>query len=103
MDILQGGSNLRNAGQDFIAQQGGQLAIAIGVVTSIAVEAERDTSLRAIDAGALFGINLTRLAVRRGAYLRGYIYAFISSFAPTLSRELVEESLSERGGDALLS
>jgi len=78
-----------------------QLGMGIGIVASIAFEAERDTSLRAIDAGALFGINLTRLAVRRGTYLRRYVYAFISSFAPTLSREVVEDSLSEKGGGDL--
>ena len=44
--------------------------------------------------GALFGINLTKLAVRRGNYLRGYVYAFIESFAPTLTRDVVEQALA---------
>jgi LysR family cys regulon transcriptional activator len=38
----------------------------VGIVASIAFEAEHDTQLRAIDAGALFGINLTRLACGGG-------------------------------------
>ncbi|MCX7277823.1 MAG: CysB family HTH-type transcriptional regulator, partial [Burkholderiales bacterium] len=42
-----------------------ELGMGVGIVASIAFEAERDLSLRAIDAGALFGINLTKLAVRR--------------------------------------
>jgi len=71
-----------------------ELGMGVGIVASIAYEAERDTSLTALDAGALFGINLTRLAVRRGAYLRAYVYAFIESFAPTLKRSIVEEALS---------
>lgn len=70
-----------------------ELGMGVGLVASIAFEAERDTGLRALDAGALFGINLTRLAVRRGTYLRGYVYAFIESFAPTLNRAVVERSL----------
>ena len=70
-----------------------ELGMGVGLVASIAFEAERDTGLRAMDAGALFGINLTRLAVRRGTYLRGYVYAFIESFAPTLNRAVVERSL----------
>ncbi|MEO6321978.1 MAG: transcriptional regulator, partial [Polaromonas sp.] len=67
----------------------------VGIVASIAYEAERDTALRALDAGALFGINLTKLAVRRGSYLRSYVYAFIESFAPALNRAIVEKTLSD--------
>ena len=65
----------------------------VGIVASIAFEAERDLALRAIDAGELFGINLTKLAVRRGTYLRGYVYAFVESFAPMLTRSIVEQAL----------
>ena len=72
-----------------------ELGMGVGIVASIAYEAERDTALRALDAGALFGINLTKLAVRRGSYLRSYVYAFIESFAPTLSRALVEKTLND--------
>ncbi|MGV8805195.1 MAG: CysB family HTH-type transcriptional regulator [Polaromonas sp.] len=74
------------------------LGMGVGIVASIAFEAERDTALRALDAGALFGINLTKLAVRRGSYLRSYVYAFIESFAPTLSREIVEKTRREEPG-----
>jgi len=75
-----------------------ELGMGAGIVASIAYEAERDTGLRAIDAGHLFGINLTRLAVRRGSYLRGYVYAFIESFAPTLNRAIVEKALLDESG-----
>jgi LysR family cys regulon transcriptional activator len=71
-----------------------QLGMGVGIVAGVAYEAERDTQLRALDAGPLFGINLTKLAVRRGAYLRGYVHAFIESFAPTLTREVVEQALA---------
>lgn len=70
-----------------------ELGMGVGIVAGIAFETERDTQLSAIDAGHLFGINLTKLAVRRGNYLRAYVYAFIESFAPTLSRAVVEEVL----------
>lgn len=43
------------------------VGVGVGIVASIAYEAERDIALRALDAGALFGINLTKLAVRRGS------------------------------------
>lgn len=44
-----------------------QLNMGVGILASIAYEAERDTDLRALDAGSLFGINWTKLAVRRGS------------------------------------
>jgi LysR family cys regulon transcriptional activator len=72
-----------------------QLGLGIGIVAGVAYEAERDTQLRALDAGRLFGINLTKLAVRRGTYLRKYVYAFIESFAPTLTRAVVEKALGD--------
>lgn len=75
-----------------------ELGMGVGIVASIAFDAERDRNLRAIDARHLFEVNLTRLAVRRGTWLRGYAYAFIESFAPTLTREAVQRALA---GDAL--
>jgi LysR family cys regulon transcriptional activator len=39
-------------------------------------------------------VNLTRLAIRRGTWLRGYVYSFIESFAPTLTRSVVEGALN---------
>lgn len=70
-----------------------QLGMGVGIVAGMAYEAERDTQLRAVDAGTLFGINTTKLAVRRGSYLRGYVYAFIEAFSPTLTRSVVDAAL----------
>ena len=70
-----------------------ELGMGVGIVASIAFDAERDRALRAADAGHLFEVNLTRLAIRRGTWLRGYVYAFIESFAPTLTRKVVEEAV----------
>lgn len=71
-----------------------ELGMGVGIVASIAFDGERDRNLRAIDARHLFEVNLTRLAVRRGTWLRGYAYAFVESFAPTLTREVVQRALS---------
>jgi LysR family transcriptional regulator, cys regulon transcriptional activator len=70
-----------------------ELGMGVGIVASIAFDPERDRTLRAIDARELFEVNLTRLAIRRGAWLRGYVYAFIEAFAPTLTRGAVERAL----------
>lgn len=70
-----------------------ELGMGVGIIASIAFDAERDRHLRAIDARHLFEVNLTRLALRRGAWLRGYAYAFIESFVPTLTADVVREAL----------
>ncbi|WP_372526766.1 CysB family HTH-type transcriptional regulator [Piscinibacter sp.] len=77
-----------------------ELGMGVGIVASIAFDAERDRTLRALDAGALFEVNLTRLAIRRGTWLRGYVFAFIEAFAPTLTRAAVERALQGDVADA---
>lgn len=77
-----------------------ELGMGVGIVASIAFDAERDRTLRALDARHLFEINLTRLAIRRGTWLRGYVYAFIEAFAPTLTRAAVERALAGAADEA---
>jgi LysR family cys regulon transcriptional activator len=72
-----------------------ELGMGVGIIASIALDAERDQHLRMLDARHLFEINLTRLAVPRGTWLRGYAYSFIETFAPTLTRSVVEKALTE--------
>ena len=67
----------------------------MGIVASIAFDAERDRHLRAIDARHLFEVNLTRLGLRRGGWLRGYAFRFIETFVPTLTREEVLRALAQ--------
>ena len=42
---------------------------------------------------------MTRLAVRRGSYLRDYVYDFITTFAPPLTRDGVTRALQAAPGD----
>ena len=72
-----------------------ELGMGVGIIAAIAHDEARDTALSAIDARHLFAVNLTRLAVRRGSYLRDYVYAFIAQFAPTLGRAVVEAAMTE--------
>jgi LysR family cys regulon transcriptional activator len=78
-----------------------ELGLGVGIVASIAFEDERDRNLRAIDAGHLFAVNLTRLGIRRGSFLRGYVYDFIETFASPLKRELVERAVMAPSGEAI--
>ena len=78
-----------------------ELGLGVGIVASIAYDETRDATLRALDARHLFGLNTTRLAVRRGAWLRGYAFAFIQTFAPPLTRATVEHVLRTPPGAAV--
>ncbi|OWW19144.1 CysB family HTH-type transcriptional regulator [Noviherbaspirillum denitrificans] len=80
-----------------VIQQYVSLGLGVGIVASMAVENNLAPGLRAIDASHLFAANVTRLAVRRGAYLRAYTYEFILRFAPGLKRSDIETALSAAG------
>lgn len=54
-----------------------QLGLGIGIIASIAFNAERDAPLRGLDASHLFAPSTSHIAVRRGRYLRGYAHDFI--------------------------
>lgn len=71
-----------------------ELGMGVGIIAGLAFNAARDPNLRAIPAGHLFGMNLSRIALKEGAYLRGYVYTFIELLSPNLSRKMVEQVLS---------
>jgi len=75
-----------------------ELGMGVGVVASIAFDEARDRDLRAIDAGHLFEVNLTKLAIRRGSFLRSYVYDFIETFASPLKRSVVERAVAAAPG-----
>ena len=71
-----------------------ELGMGVGIVASVALDADRDRNLRILDAGHLFQVNVTRLGLRRGAWLRGYAYSFIETFVPTLTKAAVSAALA---------
>lgn len=74
-----------------------ELGMGVGIVASVALDAERDKNLRILDAGHLFQVNVTRLGLRQGAWLRGYAYSFIELFVPTLTKDVVAAALAHGG------
>ncbi len=71
-----------------------ELGMGIGIIASMAYDAERDKNLKAIPVGHLFGSNVSRLAIKQGAYLRSYVYTFMELLAPTMNRKLIEQVMS---------
>jgi len=76
-----------------------RLGMGVGIIAHMAVSAEHDKGLVALDAGHLFESSTTRIGFRKGTFLRGFMYEFMREFAPHLQRELVDEAVLSKTGD----
>ena len=75
-----------------------RLGMGVGIVAEMAMREEpANSDLVARPLGALLGSNVTRIAFKRGAYLRNYVYVFAELLSERLSRKLIEKAMS---GDA---
>ncbi len=59
--------------------------LGVGIIAGVAYDAERDQDLVALDGSKLFPERVTKLAYRKGTYLRGYVKDFISILSATLA------------------
>ena len=50
-------------------------------------------------AGHLFGSNVTRIAFKRGAYLRNFVYAFTEMMSDRLSRKSIASAMAGNADD----
>jgi len=71
-----------------------ELGLGIGIVAHMAYIPERDKHLRMLDAAHLFQPSITRVAIRRNEYLRGYCYDFIELFAPQLTHDKIVQAMA---------
>ncbi|HRN88698.1 CysB family HTH-type transcriptional regulator [Hyphomicrobium sp.] len=62
-----------------------ELGMGVGIIASMAFDEERDTNLTRIVTPGLFESNTSSIAVRRGRFLRGYVYRFIEMCAPDIT------------------
>ena len=79
------------------------LGLGVGIAAEMAVrdimtEAERPgaekSGLMARQAGELFGMNVTRIAFKRGAYLRNFVYTFAELLSDKLSAERIAQAMA---------
>ncbi|MCI4427602.1 MAG: CysB family HTH-type transcriptional regulator [Burkholderiales bacterium] len=76
-----------------------RIGLGVGIVAEMAVRDEPPAELVSRPLGHLFGRNITRIAFRRGAYLRNYVYAFAAMLSDRLSRPLLERAIAGEGQD----
>jgi LysR family cys regulon transcriptional activator len=72
------------------------LGMGVGIIAQMAYDAARDTQFEKFDADHLFAPSTTRLGLRYGVFLRGYVYSFITSFAPRYDRAAIDAALEGR-------
>ena len=77
-----------------------RLGLGVGIVAEMAIKNDGTNSdLLAIPAGHLFGVNVARVAFKRSAYLRNFVYTFAELLSSDLSRSVIEKTMSGRTDD----
>ena len=77
------------------------LGLGIGIVAEMAVREEDPGKqpLRVRPLGHLFGQNVARVAFKRSAYLRNFVFQFAELLSPRLDRQLIAKAMSGQVND----
>jgi len=78
-----------------------RLGLGVGIVAEMAIKEDNgaNSDLVAIPAGPLFGINVARVAFKRSAYLRNFVYKFAELLSDKLDRALITKAMAGRVND----
>jgi LysR family cys regulon transcriptional activator len=77
-----------------------RLGLGVGIVAEVALKDDGSNSdLVAIPAGPLFGINIARVAFKRSAYLRNFVYKFAEFMSDRLDRPRITRAMAGHLGD----
>jgi LysR family cys regulon transcriptional activator len=72
----------------------------VGIVAELAVRDDPPGGdLVSRPVGHLFGTNITRIAFKKGAYLRNFVYTFAEMLSDRLSRKLILSALAGEPDD----
>ena len=73
--------------------------LGVGIVAEMAVNGDPTNDLVIKPVGHLFGTNVARIAFKRSAYLRNFVYTFAELLADRLTRKVIDKAMSGRGDD----
>ncbi len=77
-----------------------RIGLGVGIVAEAAVRDDPPGGdLVSRPVGHLFGTNVTRIAFKRGAYLREFVYAFAEMLSDRLSRKLITGAMAGEADD----
>jgi len=71
-----------------------RLGLGVGIVAEMAVRGDNDADLATRPVGHLFGQNIARVAFKRSAYLRNFVFKFAELLSDRLDRQLIAKALS---------
>jgi len=71
-----------------------RLGLGIGIVAEMAVEDDPVKDLAVRPLGALLGLNVARVAFKRGAYLRHFVYHFAQLLSDRLTIPLINKAMT---------
>ena len=77
-----------------------RLGLGIGIVAEMAVRddgSNADLAVRPL--GSLFGQNIARVAFKRSAYLRNFVYKFAELLSDRLDRNLIAKAMTGHVND----
>lgn len=73
--------------------------LGVGIVAEMAVKDDPINDLVIKPAGHLFGKNVARVAFKRSAYLRNFVYTFAELLSDRLNRKLIDRAMSGTADD----
>ena len=77
-----------------------RLGLGVGIVAEMALKDDgTNCDLLALPAGQLFGINVARVAFKRSAYLRNFVYKFAELVSDRLTQNLITKAMTGRIND----
>jgi LysR family cys regulon transcriptional activator len=76
-----------------------RLGLGIGIVAEMAMRDDPAGDLVVRPMGHLFGQNVARVAFKRGAYMRNFVYKFAELLSDRLSRDLVVRAMNGHVAD----
>ncbi len=76
-----------------------RLGLGVGIVAEMAVKDDPVQDLAVRPLGPLLGMNVARVAFKRGAYLRHFVYQFAELLSDRLTASLVAKAMSGQAND----
>ncbi|MXP67398.1 HTH-type transcriptional regulator CysB [Pantoea sp. Aalb] len=73
-----------------------RLGLGVGIIASMAIDPVFDTDLVCIEASKIFNKSTTKIGFKRSTFLRSYMYDFIYTFTPHLTRDIIDTAINLR-------
>lgn len=71
-----------------------RMGFGVGIVAALAYDKQLDSDLVCLDASALFEVSTAYIVLRRGSFLRRYMFDFLELFAPHLNESSVKHAIN---------